>query len=467
MTARLLQSLPSMSLAVSIVVIICMAISFAVLFLMYGKTKSRGINFGVEDASLKKQLSGKLAKTDSNLTYCQLLEAEKRREKIVQIITDVILFIIAGFVGALTVFSIVLRTKGEQIYFGDTAYLTVLTSSMQEKNEDNQYLKENDDGVRIDQYALIGIDKRDPSLLKVGDIIAFKFEGDMIYVHRIVSIKQNGDELTFTTMGDANSSSLFNETDIAADRIVGVYNGYHNVGLGVLLIYMRSDIGIVALIFVFLLLAVIDAAELIVTRSYEKRQFSLAKQMDGEQYDAPQNNYEDIPQSDFEYGDLQSYTSGEQSYDYSGNYRDMISDGFDGGGEDKLPSPTENDDIQIPDGDALTADENDFIQPSYDDIATPDVETAEEEDIEMTADDESGTYTPDEAEVIQPAEIEAYDLSEETDVTPNETDYASTAEGDSDEEEIESFYDWLNEPADKEEIETYFDEPHGKDGEDD
>ena len=404
-----------MSLAVSIVVIICMAISFAVLFLMYGKTKSRGINFGVEDASLKKQLSGKLAKTDSNLTYCQLLEAEKRREKIVQIITDVILFIIAGFVGALTVFSIVLRTKGEQIYFGDTAYLTVLTSSMQE----------------------IGIDKRDPSLLKVGDIIAFKFEGDLIYVHRIVSIKQNGDELTFTTMGDANSSSLFNETDIAADRIVGVYNGYHNVGLGVLLIYMRSDIGIVALIFVFLLLAVIDAAELIVTRSYEKRQFSLAKQMDGEQYDAPQNNYEDIPQSDFEYGDLQSYTSEEQTYDYSGNYRDMISDGFDGGGEDKLPSPTENDDIQIPDGDALTAD------------------------------DESGTYTPDEAEVIQPAEIEAYDLSEETDVTPNKTDYASTAEGDSDEEEIESFYDWLNEPADKEEIETYFDEPHGKDGEDD
>lgn len=280
MTLRLLQSLPAMSLGISIAVVICMAISFAALFFLYGRTKSKGVDFGVEDVSLKKELSDRLSKRENGTTYTQMLADGKKKEKIIRIITDVFLCVLILFVGGLTVFSFVLRSKGEQIYFGDTAYLTVLTSSMQEKNGNNPYLRENDDGVRIHQYALIGIDKVDPADLKEGDIIAFKYEGDVIYVHRIISVRQVGSERFFTTMGDANDISSLNETNISEDRIVGVFNGYHNGYLGVLLIYMRSDIGMVALIFVFLLLAVINAAEWLITRSYEKRQILLAAVMD-------------------------------------------------------------------------------------------------------------------------------------------------------------------------------------------
>lgn len=282
MYIRLLQSLPAMSLAISIVVVICMAISFAALFLLYGRTKSKGVDFGVEDGSLKTELSNRLKKCKSNTTYTQMLADGRKKERILRIITDAILLVLIVIAGALTIFSFVLRGKGEQVYFGDTAYLTVLTSSMQEKNGNNPYLRENDDGVRIHQYALIGIDKVDPADLKEGDIIAFKFEGNTIYVHRIVSIREAGGERFFTTMGDANDISSLNETNISADRIVGVFNGYHKGYLGVLLIYMRSDIGMVALIFVFLLLAAINAAEWFVTRSYEQRQVVLATQMDCE-----------------------------------------------------------------------------------------------------------------------------------------------------------------------------------------
>ena len=281
MTTQLLQSLPEMSLAISIVVVICMGISFASLFFLYGKTKSKGVSFGVEDEQLKKELSDSLKKRESGITYTQMLTDRKKKERVLRIITDVILIVLILFAGGLAVFSFVLRSKGEQVYFGDTAYLTVLTGSMQEKNENNPYLKENDDGVRIHQYALIGIDKVDPAELKEGDIIAFKYEGNSIYVHRIVSVREVGGERFFTTMGDANDISSLNETNISADRIVGVFNGYHKGYLGVLLIYMRSDIGMVALIFVFLLLAVINAAEWLITRSYEKRLNLLACGLDG------------------------------------------------------------------------------------------------------------------------------------------------------------------------------------------
>lgn len=296
MTAGLLQSLPTMSLAISIVVIICMAISFAVLFFLYGKSKARGVSFGVEDKQIREELTKKLERCGGGVTCSQMLEKSKKREKTVRIFTDVILLILIALVGALTVFSIVLRSKGEQVYFGDTAYITVLTSSMQEKNEDNEFLKEHDDGVRIHQYALIGIDKVNPDDLKEGDIIAFRYEGSTVYIHRIVAIGELNGERVFTTMGDGNSSSLMNEINISADRIVGVFNGYHKGYLGVILIYMRSDIGMVALIFVFLLLAVIDFSEWYITRSYEKRQRTLASQMDGganadggQEFFAPEN----------------------------------------------------------------------------------------------------------------------------------------------------------------------------------
>lgn len=336
-----------MSLAISIVVIICMAVSFAVLFFLYGRTKSKGIDFGVEDNSIRNELSQRLTKRGGGAASCtQMLADGKKKERIIRIVTDAFLIILIALAGALTIFSFVLRGKGEQIYFGDTAYLTVLTSSMQEKNDNNPYLRENDDGVRIHRYALIGIDKVDPADLKVGDIIAFKYEGDTIYVHRIIAVREAGESRFFTTMGDANDVSSPNETNISADRIVGVFNGYHRGYLGVLLIYMRSDIGMVALIFVFLLLAVIDAAEWFITRSYEKRQQVLANEIDGAVPPAENDVQTGEPQQSEEsetntvvdvYG---FYEPVEYSADYSVNITaDAVVGGYNAGNTERAETP--------------------------------------------------------------------------------------------------------------------------------
>lgn len=279
MASQLLQSLPNMSLAISATVIACMAISFAALFFLYGRAKTNAIKFGAEDEKLSGELRTDFKKCKQD-SYAQMLSARKKKERIIKILTDVLFIIVILAVGALTIFSLVLRTKGEQVFLGDTAYLTVLTPSMEDKNDDNAFLKDNDDGVRIQQYALIGVDKVDPADLKTGDIIAFNYDENSVFVHRIIEIKESDGKRLFTTMGDNNSISAANETNISEDRIVGVFNGFHSAHLGVLLIYMRSDIGLVGLIFTFLLLAVIDSTSAIITRATEKRQQQLAGEID-------------------------------------------------------------------------------------------------------------------------------------------------------------------------------------------
>ncbi len=284
-----------------------MAITFASLFFLYGRAKSKSVKFGAEDEAIKRGLNADLKKFKTK-SYTQAFAKRKKKERVVRIVTDVLFALVILAVGAATALAVVLRIKGQQIYLGGTTYVTVLTSSMQTKNENNEFLKEHDDGVRISQYALIGIDKAEPSALEEGDIIAFKYDDEKIFVHRIVSIKTSDGARTFTTMGDANSSSSFNERDITEDRIIGVYNGFNAKFAGVMLIYLRSNIGLVTLIFVFLLLGAIDISSSLATRTYEKRQKTLASQLDG--------------------GKANNGGAKQKNYDYEDNYKDDYKDDY-------------------------------------------------------------------------------------------------------------------------------------------
>lgn len=281
MSVRLLQTLSTMSLAISVVVVICMAVSFAVLFFLYGKAKAKSIAFGAEDGRIRSDLIKLRDKCGQGVDCSRAIERSKKKERVFRIITDALLILFIVIVGGMAIFAFVLRSRGEQVYLGDTAYLTVVTGSMESKNQNNAYLKEHDDGVRISRGALIGIKKANAADLKEGDIIAFKYDSENIFVHRIVSIRESDGRRLFTTMGDGNDSSAIQETDITPDRIVGVYDGFQSEFLGAFLIYIRSDIGIVALVFVLFLLVVVDLSEYFVTRAYEKRRKTVADKLDG------------------------------------------------------------------------------------------------------------------------------------------------------------------------------------------
>ena len=274
-----------MAFVIAIIVIGCMAATFASLFFMYGKTKSRGIAFGVEDEKLRNILLTQRLKYNQtrqkDLSVKEYIAVRRQKEKNMRIVADVLFILLMVIVVAISAAVIAYRAQGENFRFGGKSYFTIYTGSMEDKNEKNSFLAEHDDGVRITQYSLICIEETDTDSLREGDIIAFRVK-DTIYVHRIVKIKENGSEKLFTTMGDANATSFLEEIDFTADHIVGRFNGYQNWCLGVILIYLQSNIGIISLVFMFLMLAVIDLSQYYITRSYERRLCELGASIDQE-----------------------------------------------------------------------------------------------------------------------------------------------------------------------------------------
>lgn len=87
----------------------------------------------------------------------------------------------------------------------------------------------------------------DASLLKEGDIIAFKDEEGHVVTHRIVSISENSK--SFTTRGDNNNSN--DPESVASENIEGKYL-FKISGLGNVVLVMQSPITLcVALLIIF------------------------------------------------------------------------------------------------------------------------------------------------------------------------------------------------------------------------
>jgi signal peptidase I len=68
---------------------------------------------------------------------------------------------------------------------------------------------------------ILFIIKAKPEKLEVGDIIIFNAGEKNPVIHRIVSIKQEEGEYTFSTMGDNNNGQLPAELSIKSEQLVG------------------------------------------------------------------------------------------------------------------------------------------------------------------------------------------------------------------------------------------------------
>ena len=60
-----------------------------------------------------------------------------------------------------------------------------------------------------------------PEKLEVGDVIIFEASQKNPIIHRIINIKQENEEYTFSTIGDNNNGQLSFEKVISEDKIVG------------------------------------------------------------------------------------------------------------------------------------------------------------------------------------------------------------------------------------------------------
>lgn len=299
---------------VALFTIIGLAITFSLLFFLYARYKKKHIKYGHEDEKLLKELKRKykniLSKDDHDLidTYnddskyqleyadrvknvetflyyhpdvekkdkvrlAKLLnldeEKEKRRKKRSRIYTIifssifiVIIILIASF-----------KFNGECFYLGDETYIVIKTGSMETVNDKNTYIKENNLKNQITQFSLIALKKIKEEDIKVYDVVGFKNDEGDIIVHRIIRINYNSEENKnyYTFQGDANSASNKYELAVSYDKFVGKYTGFNNYGLGVLITYLKSSAGIVALCSCIFFLITFNYSEDAIDKEYKKR----------------------------------------------------------------------------------------------------------------------------------------------------------------------------------------------------
>ena len=256
------------SYILALIIIIFFAIAFIGLAILYFNSRKKIILHSIDDEEILNDVNNELTslrkKNKKNIKLKDFYIKRKRNSKIARIIYDTCISVF--FLGLLfgVGFSFI-YTSSNMVWFGDKSSMIIETTSMSSAYKSNTYLfdeknNELEKYERIQKYALITISKNQSYIdeLKEYDVAAFKMMQDneeITVVHRLIKIEI--DESTNTTLytfrGDANPSSLVNETKITKDKIVGVlhttsYHGFNNAFVGYLIKYLKSNIGIILVV---------------------------------------------------------------------------------------------------------------------------------------------------------------------------------------------------------------------------
>lgn len=238
-----MSSIEIISLIVTIICLVSFSLVFTYLFRHYYYSNIKEIEEG---------------KADVDLIDNALFENEKKKSKVNKVLH------ITGKVFSFSLLALVLfffgtslysRFSGNNMVFGDKSYIVIATGSMSEKNKNNDYLFDNkllteyDLNNQFDAYDIIGVTKyKAKEEVKLYDVIAFKGKDNVIYVHRIIEIREDG---TYVTRGDSNARSdagLLYENYLTFDKVVGKYNSSRVPGLGIFVIFVQSNGGIITII---------------------------------------------------------------------------------------------------------------------------------------------------------------------------------------------------------------------------
>jgi signal peptidase I len=206
-------------------------------------------------------------------------------KKLLNIVVDVVVFVILALVLILAVSAITSKAKGYDGYtaiFGK-AYVAVSSDSMKGDQKDNF--------SKGDLIVIKLLSEDDLTDLKEGDIITFRTKEitqDDTYVlntHRIVKIvESNGTISEFITHGDNNPYGDVNnvETDsnyehVSANKVVGLYQAKAG-GIGHVMLFMNSSAGFfVCVVLPSLLVVVYFAVNLVLVILKEKKVQAVAE----------------------------------------------------------------------------------------------------------------------------------------------------------------------------------------------
>lgn len=282
--------LDSISTIVSIVVILLLTLTLGGLFALYYHYYSKCITHEVEDDYLKKEViseNKKYFRQTELMLSDRSIKMEIRRQKIIpledfvekksqsnnkiKIIANTFLVVFYLCFASLMGFAIYVKSSGDLFAINNTSCLIIKSGSMEERNSNNKYLFENDLHNQIDTYSLIGIEKVSEDSLALYDIVAFKDTKGNIIVHRIIDIKNQNGKTFYMTRGDSNSASATYELNLSYSDILGRYNGFQSFGLGIVIYYLQSGIGLITLAFGLILVGFYDILDIYLGKKIKER----------------------------------------------------------------------------------------------------------------------------------------------------------------------------------------------------
>ena len=236
------DDITSISFIITLVVIISLALSYGILFFLYYKYYI-------------KCLENKIIKETIKICF------HNKKDKIINVISKITTYACYTFIAFVFILALINKQEtGLTKYFSNN-YLLVKSSSMEIVNKDNIYIKENNLKNQIRKYSLICLDT--DYEMKLYDIYAFYDDKENIIIHRLISINDDG---TYTFKGDANKDSFSYEINISKDKIIAKYNNYSSYILGVLFMYIKSNIGIISFSIAFLLIIYFEIIEYLITK---------------------------------------------------------------------------------------------------------------------------------------------------------------------------------------------------------
>lgn len=281
------------SLVVAIVVLALLFISFAALFFLYYRYFRKSIDYSLEDRYILKDMvlrsrsfftkAGEKYESGSKEvpSYLENLEAKAKRARVWKIVGNTVLIICYLLIAAVMIAAIAIRAQGNSFKIGDKSYLVIKTGSMETVNNSNTYIEENNLTDQILTYSLIEIEEVTTEEMEQYRIYAFVTDDGTVIVHRLIAMGSNGDgEMRYAFRGDANSTSASYELSVPFDRIIGVYTGWNNWGLGIFVNYAQSYIGIITLAFALILVGFYDILDAAIGKRIKLREDDLAVRVD-------------------------------------------------------------------------------------------------------------------------------------------------------------------------------------------
>ena len=246
------------ALILCLVVFVMLICVFGYALIIIVKQELKLIRAGLEDDSIVKEFNKRRAQWQIKFV------------KAMNIICNVLLCLAWSTIFLLTLYI----NSTQNVYFDNVpTYRVVMTSSMETKNEKNEYLFENNLDDQIGAFDLIAtykIPKEED--LKLYDIVVYEVDGTLI-VHRIVGIEEpnasHPDERYFLLQGDAVSSA--DRFPVRYSQMQGIYTGEKIPFIGSFVLFMQSPAGWLCMLLMFVSLLITPLLKKKIAKAREER----------------------------------------------------------------------------------------------------------------------------------------------------------------------------------------------------